>query len=61
MIADLWQDLSFALRGLLFQVDPLDLGAMLGSALALATVAALAAYLPSAPRLAHRSGQRAAL
>jgi predicted permease len=35
------------LRGLLFEVDPLDLPAMLGSALALAAVAALAAYLPA--------------
>jgi predicted lysophospholipase L1 biosynthesis ABC-type transport system permease subunit len=35
------------LQGLLFQVDPLDPRAMLASALALAAVAAFAAYLPA--------------
>jgi predicted permease len=38
---------SQLLRGMLFQVDPLDLQALLGSALALAAVAACAAYLPA--------------
>jgi len=47
------------LRGLLFQVDPLDLRAMLGSALALAAVGTLAAYLPA--RRASRVDPVAAL
>jgi predicted permease len=43
---------SQLLQGLLFQVDALDPRAMLGSALALAAVAAFAAYLP-----AHRASR----